>query len=161
MDIFEFAMQKEKLSEQHYRELAGKTDKAGLKNIFIMLADEESKHYEAIRQMKTKTPEQITDTDVLSESKDIFEHMSGQKDNYDYNAKQLSIYEQARQHEKNSMDFYLEKAGQVEDPRQKEIFKKLAAEEKKHYFLLDNIIDFLSRPEQWLENAEFCHLEEY
>jgi rubrerythrin len=59
------------------------------------------------------------------------------------------------------MDFYLEKADQVEDPRQKEIFKNLAAEEKKHYFLLDNIVDFLSRPDQWLENAEFCHLEDY
>lgn len=34
-------------------------------------------------------------------------------------------------------------------------------EEKKHYFLLDNIIEFVSRPEQWLENAEFYHLEEY
>jgi rubrerythrin len=43
----------------------------------------------------------------------------------------------------------------------KEIFLKLADEEKKHYFLLENIIDFVSRPQKWLENAEFYHLDEY
>ena len=43
----------------------------------------------------------------------------------------------------------------------KRIFQKLAEEEKKHYFLLENIIQFVSRPETWLENAEFYHLEEY
>ena len=38
---------------------------------------------------------------------------------------------------------------------------QLAAEEEKHDLLLENIIDFLSRPEQWLENAEGQHLEAY
>ena len=45
--------------------------------------------------------------------------------------------------------------------QQKDVFLKLADEEKKHYFLLGNIIEFISRPEHWLENAEFHHLEEY
>lgn len=63
--------------------------------------------------------------------------------------------------EKKSRDFYLDKCTIVELQYQKELFLKLAEEEKKHYFLLDNIIEFVSRPETWLENAEFCHLEEY
>jgi len=63
--------------------------------------------------------------------------------------------------EKRSWDFYLEKSSEVKLQYQKEFFLKPAEEEKKHYFLLDNIIEFVSRPETWLENAEFCHLEEY
>ena len=63
--------------------------------------------------------------------------------------------------EKKSRDFYTEKANEVKQEYQKDIFLKLAEEEKKHYFLLENIIDFISRPETWLENAEFNHLEEY
>ena len=55
----------------------------------------------------------------------------------------------------------IEKAQEVPEEYQKRIFLKLAEEEKKHYFLLENIIDFVSRPATWLENAEFCHLEEY
>ena len=63
--------------------------------------------------------------------------------------------------EKESREFYLQKADEVQDHCQKGIFRKLAEEENKHYFLLDNIIEFVSRPEQWLENAEFHHLEDY
>jgi hypothetical protein len=37
----------------------------------------------------------------------------------------------------------------------------VAGEEHKHYLLLERIIDFVSRPEQWLEDAEFYHLEDY
>ena len=59
------------------------------------------------------------------------------------------------------MDFYQEKAGQMEEEYQREIFTALAEEEKKHFFLLENIIEFVSRPRNWLENAEFHHLDEY
>ena len=66
----------------------------------------------------------------------------------------------ARDIEKKSQDFYTEKANEVTEAYQIELFLKLAVEEKKHYFLLDNILDFISRPEQWLENAEFFRLED-
>src|SRR3972149_1076231 len=42
----------------------------------------------------------------------------------------------------------------------KNIFTKMK-EENKHYFILENIINFVSRPQTWLENAEWHHLEEY
>jgi rubrerythrin len=57
--------------------------------------------------------------------------------------------------------FYTEKAAEEKDPGRKNIFKALAGEEKKHLFLLENMIEFVSRPETWLEDAEFNHLEEY
>ena len=41
------------------------------------------------------------------------------------------------------------------------LFEGLAEEERKHYFLLDNVIDFLFQPQSWLENAEFVHLNDY
>ena len=37
----------------------------------------------------------------------------------------------------------------------------LADEEEKHYKLLDNIIELITKPEIWLENAEFNHLDEF
>jgi rubrerythrin len=49
----------------------------------------------------------------------------------------------------------------VKDPEQQEIFHKIADEEKKHYLILQEIIDFVSRPQTWLENPEWYHLEEY
>jgi rubrerythrin len=161
MDIFAFAMEKEKYSEDYYRQLADSTDNKGLQRIFAMLADEEATHYRVVEQMKSQAPEKVCNTDVLSDAKDVFQRMRDGVQNFNIDASQIEVYKKAQQIEKESRDFYIEKADEVNQEQQKAIFLKLAEEEKKHYFLLENIIEFVSRPEQWLENAEFCHLEEY
>jgi rubrerythrin len=161
MGIFEFAMQKEKLSEDYYRQLAGKTDSRGLQTIFNMLADEEAHHFSVVEQMRSKIPDKLSRTNVLSDAKEVFARMREGTRKFDFDAGQIEIYRKAQDIEEESRQFYLQKADDVEDPCQKGIFRKLAEEEKKHYFLLDSIIQFVSRPETWLENAEFYHLEEY
>jgi rubrerythrin len=102
----------------------------------------------------------LAETTVLSDAKDVFAKMRESVQSFNFDVSQTKLYRKAREIEKQSRDFYLEKANEVKES-QKEIFLKLADEEKKHYFLIDNIIDFVSRPETWLENAEFYHLEEY
>ncbi|MHC4337666.1 MAG: ferritin family protein, partial [Planctomycetota bacterium] len=122
---------------------------------------EEAKHYSVVEQMKSKIPERVSNTDVLSDAKSIFEQVKQAADKFSFEASQVETYKKAQDIEKESREFYLQKADEVEDHSQKGIFQKLAEEENKHYFLLENIIDFVSRPEQWLENAEFHHLEDY
>lgn len=161
MDIFEFAMKKEKISENLYRQFSAEANNKGLKSIFDMLADEEAHHYAVIEQMKSKIPEKVSNTDVILDAKDVFKKMKESEDIFDFDESQAHVYEKARESEKASREYYLQKADEVEDHCQKGIFKKLANEEQKHYVLLDNIVEFVSRPEHWLENAEFCHLEEY
>jgi len=161
MDVFEFAMQMEKEAEDFYVRLAGDTDNAGLKTIFNMLAAEEAKHYKMVKEIKTKVPQKISETNILSQAKAVFEQMSKSDKKYYLGINQIDVYRNAQDIEKKSEDFYLQKAGESEDHCQKGIFRKLAEEEKKHYFLLQNIIDFVSRPETWLENAEWNHLDEY
>jgi rubrerythrin len=160
MDIFEYAMQMEKDGEDYYRQLVGQTENKGLKAIFSMLADEEVKHYEVVEQMKTHSP-QMTQTQVLTDAKNVFVHMKESGETFDFDARQVELYKKAQDIEKKSQDFYSEKAQEVTKEEQKEIFKQLASEEEKHYFLLENIIEFVSRPDTWLENAEFHHLEPY
>ena len=58
--------------------------------------------------------------------------------------------------ESGKKSFRLKKGEEITDDYQRGFFKRIADEDKKHYFLLTNIIDFVSRPESWLENAEFC-----
>jgi rubrerythrin len=160
MNIFEFAMEKEKYSEDYYRRLAGKSNNKGLETVFNMLADEEAKHYKIVSDMKEDIAPDLAETTVLSDAKDVFAKMRESAQNFNFNISQAELYRKALNIEKQSRDFYLGKANEMEKT-QKEIFLKLADEEKKHYFLLENIIDFVSRPETWLENAEFYHLEEY
>ncbi len=160
MNIFEFAMEKEKYSEDYYRRLAERTNNKGLETIFNMLADEEAKHYKIVSDMKEDVAPDLADTTVLSDAKDVFTKMRKSAQKFSFDISQTGLYKKAQDIEKQSQNFYLEKAKEAEET-QKEIFLRLAEEEKKHYFLLENIIDFVSRPETWLENAEWHHLDEY
>ncbi len=160
MYILEYAMQMEKDGEHYYRQIAQQTTNKGLTTILTMLADEELKHYNAIKTMKTDKP-QMAATTILADAKNVFVQLKEAGEKFDLDAGQIDLYKKAQEIEEKSRDFYLGKADEVEEEFQKELFIRLAEEEKKHYFLLDNIIEFVSKPEQWLENAEFCHLEEY
>lgn len=159
-NIFEYAMQMEKDGEDYYRRLAQKAGNNGMKTILTMLADEEVKHYNAIKRIQTQKA-QISESEILTDAKNVFVQIKESDASFDFDIKQTELYKKARDIEKKSRDFYTEKAGEVTEEYQKELFLKLADEEQKHYVLLDNIIEFVSRPEQWLENAEFYHLEDY
>jgi len=161
MNIYDYALEMEKESESYYRQLVEKTDNKGLKTIFNMLADEEAKHYKIVAEMKSKTPAKVSDTNILSDAKEIFRQMSNDVEKSDFSGEQLKFYRKAQEIEKRSRNFYLQKADEVENEAQKRIFRNLAEEEKKHYFLLQNIIDFVAMPKDWLENAEWYHLDEY
>jgi rubrerythrin len=160
MDILTFAMKMEKDGEAFYRSMAKKTSNSGLVNILEMLAEEEVKHYEAIRAMQAGGAT-LAQTDLLGRAKNIFERIRDFGESVNADAEQIQLYRQAMDIEKQSEDFYLDKADQVKETSHKELFLKLAAEEGEHYFLLENVIAFISRPKSWLENAEFNHLEEY
>jgi rubrerythrin len=161
MDIFEFAIQMEKDGESYYREIALKTNDKGLTTIMTLLADEEVKHRRIIQDMKTRTP-YVPETRILDNVMNIFVQMKEEKNRvFDPKIKQVELYRKAQELEKKSEDFYREKSAQVAGPGHKDLLLKIAEEEKRHYFILENVIDFVNRPQQWLENAEFAHLENY
>jgi rubrerythrin len=79
---------------------------------------------------------------------------------FDVDVSQIELYKEALETEKNSQKFYLEKADEEKTPSKKEILLKLADEEKSHCVLLENIISFVSQPDNWLEDSEWYHLDE-
>ena len=162
MNIYEYAMKMEKDSENYYNELANKTDDAGLQNILRMLANDEVKHYYIIEQMiKTDVSAELAETGILKNAKNIFIKIKGKNLVFDFDLPQVDFYRKAQEIEEKSYKFYLEMSDKVEIKSQKKIFLKLAEEEKKHMFLLENLVEFVSRPETWIENAEFNHLDDY
>lgn len=166
MDIFEYAIQMEKDGELLYRQLADKPDNTGLKKILNMLADDELKHARTLEQMQMGQTS-FYETTILADSKNIFEQIrrtgldSLNTPEGSIYTPQLNLYNQALKIEQKSIDFYQQKSKEVQDDYQKKLFQKLVDEEKKHYFLIDKIIDFLTSPRNWLENAEFVHLADY
>ncbi len=160
-NIFQFAIDTEREAEKYYRDLAGKTNHTGMKNILVRLAEEEVRHAKIIADMAAGKNDVPTGTTVLPDVKQMFAKIVDKNAALEPAVTAVDVYEKAKQFEFKSRDFYLEKAGQVSDPKQKEILHILAEEEKKHAFLIDNIIEFVSRPSSWLEDAEFNHIDEY
>jgi len=162
MNIYKYAMKMEKDSEKYYSELANKTGDVGLRNILKMLANDEVKHYNIIEQMmKTDVSAELAETDILKNAKNIFIKIKGKNLVFDFDLPQVDFYRKAQEFEEKSYKFYLEMSDKVKIESQKKIFLKLAGEEKQHMFLLENLVEFVSRPETWIENAEFNHLDDY
>lgn len=159
MDIFDFAMKMEKDGENFYRELAARTANKGLKNIFTMLANAEVVHYQIFHRLKEKENVTVAPAQILSGVKNVFEEMKEKHDDR-VDVNQIEWYRKAQEIEKSSKDFYLKQAEAVQDRGQKEIFLKVADEEEKHFRILEQIIDFVSRPQSWLENAEWFRMED-
>jgi len=161
MDIFEFAMEKEKYAERYYRQLAEKVDHVGLKSILIMLADEEARHFQTVQQMQANTSLSVTETPVLKNAKAIFAKIRKAAETFSFDISEVDLYRKACDIEAEGKKYYLQRAQEVADADQKEVFRKLAEEENKHMMLVQSLSDFVTRPETYLEDAEFNHFDDY
>ncbi len=157
MDIFAYAKKMEKDGEQYYRSLAKTSTDPGLSAVLNELADAEVKHFHILEQME-KLSGSLAPTEILKNAKNIFSSM---KVRAGFGPGEIEAYRKALAIEKSSEDFYEQKAAESSNPQQAALFKQIAGEERKHYFLIDNMIEFMNRPNQWLENAEWNHLDEY
>ncbi len=160
MDIFEFAIQMERDGRQYYLDLASQTSHKGLQTILSMLADDEQKHEQIITQSRTGSCG-MSETTVLETAKNVFQQMKEFGESVDLSGNEAAMYQHAMELEQKSISFYQDRADQEEQPQQKQLLNVLADEEKKHYHLLEGLVDFVTEPDRWLEDAEFVHLTDY
>ncbi|MBN2345647.1 MAG: ferritin family protein [Candidatus Aminicenantes bacterium] len=161
MNVFDLAMQMEKDGEKYYQHLAEKTTNAGMKNILSQLALDEAKHYQVLLKLKESSRAELASTPILTRAKNIFQQLREEKNWDDLPTTQADLYRKAKEIEIQSFKFYMEKAREATDPRVQKMFFLIAEEEKRHEFLLEHILQLVSRPQAWLENAEFNHLDQY
>jgi rubrerythrin len=165
MNIYQFAKQMEVDGEKYYRVLADQSNSAGLKKIFLMLADEEVKHYKVIDLMsRGENRPELAETKILEKVKNVFAEMKDSEPHPRIDTTDATqSYLRARDIEEESRNFYQQQADRVENKTQAGIFLLLAREEGKHLRIMENIVEFVSRPEpgNWLENAEWHHLDNF
>ena len=96
---------------------------------------------------------------LLRDVKEIFEDWKESSVCLEVKTSLVDIYRKALGIEVKSISVY-EKYATSAVTSQKKVFLRIAAEEKGHKCIMENIIEFLTRPESWVENAEFSHLDE-
>ncbi len=161
MNVFEHAMKMEEDGRAYYLEHAEKTSIPALKRILLEMAEDELKHYnifKALRDSQDASYEEAGATRILATTKNVFEVLKEEQAGKDMPADPVGVWEQARSVERAAEEFYRGKASETDDENQKKIWNRIADEEHRHYEAIDNVVRFLNKPAQWLEDAEWSGL---
>ncbi len=159
MDIIDFAMQMEKDGRKLYQDAAARCGDKGLQAIFNLLADAEQEHFDLLKSMKKGTEPTTSLSDVFAGTKNVFQEMADGGDAFDFKSSQIDLYKKAEDIERKAAAFYREKAREVKGKDQAALLLSLADEEEKHLRIVGNIIEFVSQPRQYLDNAEWNNME--
>jgi len=159
MKIFEMAIELELNGEQFYRSLAEDAKSSGLKTIFNMLADDETKHKTIFEKMQSEDHSEISDTLIIKEANTIFKQFN--KGDFTNEVKQLEVYKRALELEQKSIEYYKELIYLAENEKTRSAILKIISEERKHSDLLEFLIEYVAKPDTWVEDAEFYLKEEY
>jgi len=162
MDVYDYAMKMEEDGRALYLHLAEKTTIEGVKNIFRMLADDEQKHYEIFESMKAQPRlKGMTDSVALAQAKNVFEKLRAQRQTMAELGDSLETYRQAMQIETDSVRLYEETAAKEKSPDVQRLLRQIAAEEQKHYNILENLYLFANAPNEYLAWREFSNVGEF
>ena len=165
MNAFEYAMNMEMDGKKYYLEQAANMTVPALKKIFEELAVDEQHHYDIFKALSEGKAADVAGgfkTTILETAKNVFQKMSEDKTKIDtFPGGVKEAWEKAREIEEKSEKFYLEQAGKADDDKQKAIWTLIASEEHKHWVAMENIVNFIDRPSQWLEDAEWSNLDNY
>lgn len=161
MDIYQFAIDFERENRKYYEECAENVEDESIKSVFLELSAEEAKHERIVKKLRDKENVEDLDFDIIPRVNEVFSEIKENIPNKVMPNDQVDIYKTALDMEEKSKDFYSEKAEEVEDKKAKEILLRLSKEEKKHEDIIRSIIELVNRPNTWLEDAEWYHLEDY
>jgi rubrerythrin len=166
MEIFAYTIELKKEKEAFYRQLSHDATYEGVRELFGLLANEEARHREAIEEMEDSVNIKLDPTTIKKDAKQAFKKIQNELDIQEkevppFNDRTLKLYEKALQYEKKAEALFMQKAKEATDSCQQEMFRKIATDEREHKAVIQALIDFVSKPERWLENAEWYHLEEY
>ena len=169
MNIYDFALKMERDGEVYYRSLAEKVVDDDLKTVLQGLADDEHRHYQIIKSLQQQDGQNVNINPSLDKVENVFTVGLGsglqpkKKGLLIANlwAEQLDVYRTALEKENESVDLYRKLTDNAKSQTEKIICEKLRHEEEKHAEILDTIIEMLNHVHDWVEAAEFNHLDRY
>lgn len=167
MGMLDFAKEIEMKGFQHYSELAKTADTKEISSIFGYLAKEEKRHYKIFDswQRNVNIPP-LGKSNILRNSKLAFRKLAKHFNTLGVSAvNRDDAYGKALSFENKSIDLYTNALNKITDnvefEEQGNMLKVIIDQEKKHARLITALMEFQRHPGEWLENAEWNHLDEY
>ena len=161
MNIFEFAVEFEREHRDYYLERSKNAPTEHMEELFEQMAADERKHEEIVLQLRAEQGVEEVESDIKERARDFFRNMIEELPELIFPADEVEIYRQAVELERKSKEFYLEQAEKTDLPHVRRVFQQLAEEERKHEKIMATLAEMLDRPNSWVEDAEWFHMEEY
>lgn len=161
-DVWEFAKDIEVSGKEYYEKLADESAIEELSGVFTFLAGEEQRHYEIFDAMEKGLPApELKHSGALQNAKDAFNSLASSLQVSEVIEDSESAYQKALGFEQKSIDLYQKALVDAKDDQQKAALEFIINQEKKHYRIVEAMMEFVRRPKEWLENAEWNHLDAY
>ena len=158
MNTIDFAIDMEQEGYKYYLEQAEVNEHNELHTVFLLLAESEKEHKELLK--KRKESENYTMNDFIRpDIKQVFKDLNNFRK--EHSEKQLDVYRIASQQEEKSIRLYQDLLKETSEPENIELFHFLIRQEKEHLNLFEDLVLMLTRPEEWVESAEFGVREDY
>lgn len=162
MEFFKIAQKLEEEIKSYYSDLIHKCiSNVGLKSILTMLIMEHEQHLTKLRKLQEETCDIKSIKIEYSKIADIFKTLQKKKETFSCDIDQLNMYREAREMIKRKIEFYQQALDNLNCEISEKQFTDIIADENRQIRVLDNIIEMVERPQSWIEDAEFNHLEEY
>lgn len=158
MNTIDFAINMELEGEKYYLELAEANMNNELHKVFLLLADSEKQHANLLEKFKKNETLKLKDQFIHPEFKSVFSGLKNMNTEFE---KQLDAYRIACEQEEKSIKLYQNMKLEAKNSSEEEIYDFLIRQEEDHLILFEELVKMVTRPEEWVEAAEFGIREEY
>ena len=159
MNVLDFALKMEADGKAYYEKLAAESSSKELNNLFTLLAEAEQTHFDALQARKNETAFAQADSQLLEKAKNIFQRLMETKQSQSSLKADTDGYRHAIKAEEQSIEFYRNAAEKEQSAEVRRLLQALAAEEKLHLNIVENIYEFVESPKYFLEWQEFSNLK--
>lgn len=162
MDFIGMAIELEEKTISAYKGLADQClSHEGILRIMNMLIQDQEKHLQNLSRMQDIELQDKDVPGIFKSVQSLLKQIHTEKNTFSCNMDQLKLYQDARDLVLQKLGIYKEAQQKIKDSAQRVLLENLIEQETKQAFVLNNIIEMVERPNQWLEDAEFSHLDEY
>ncbi|HKM43213.1 MAG TPA: ferritin family protein [Limnochordia bacterium] len=161
MTAVEFAIKMELEGEKYYLEQGEKTQHAGLKTVFTLLAAEEREHANILEKHAAQVSYELDQSQVPAHFKSVFGSERDLQVDFKARPEQLDAYNLALEKERESIVLYEKMGSEANSEEEKQLFSFLVEQEEIHYNAFQELIEHVIKAKQWVESAEFGLREDY
>lgn len=161
MNRLEFAIQMENDGQAYYLELAEANKENRLASLFRKLANDERIHAEILSKRLKDLPYELSDNEELMNFENAFASNREMKNDIRSTLTQLDVYQAVLDREMKSIELYRDMRQTANQGKDKILLDFLVFQETAHAKIFQGLVDLLTRPEEWVEDAEFGIRDEY